>query len=317
MNWKSIAAHPELGTVVLLALALAIGDRTSPHFFGALLGSSPLYVEAGLLALGMTFTIVAGQIDLSVASSLVLVACVVGKLSGTLPMPVACLAGLALGALLGAGNGLLIGRFRLPSFLVTLGTFALYRGLAHAIMGSKSAKLPDSFVGIDAITPLGIPAPLLALFGVAVILALLLHRTVFGREVFAVGGNAVASRYAGIHRGRIMVLLFMLNGLLAAGAALLMDSRLGVARHDLAQGLELDAIVTVVLGGASIYGGSGTVLGTMIGFCLMASVKTMLQLANVRAEIQFAVLGSLLAVAVIARNLTYSGRRATSGLQVE
>src|ERR1019366_7470247 len=147
-----------------------------------------------------------------------------------------------------------------------------------------------------------VPVPLVMFLAVAVILGLVLHRTLFGRWVFAIGTNEVASFYSGIPAVTVKVGVFATSGLMAAIAALLMDSRLGVARFDHAQGLELDAITAVLLGGASIFGGRGTILGTVLALFLVAVLRIGMGVANVKAEYQLAVIGTLLVVAVLSGN---------------
>jgi len=280
-----------------------------------LLDSTTLYVETGLLALGMTFIIVSGNIDLSVASMTALVACVTGKLMASgWSIPASCLTGLGLGIMLGGFNGLLVAKMKLPSFVVTLATMAVYRGIAQVLLGATSVKIPAGFVGIDMqYLPGHLPIPLVILLAIAVILGLVLHRTLFGRWVFALGTNELASFYSGLPVAAVKVGVFALSGLMAAIAALLMDSRLGVARFDHARGLELDAITAVLLGGASIFGGRGSVLGTTLAVFLVAVLRIGMGVANVKAEYQLAVIGTLLVVAVLSGNLVSklsSSRRA-------
>jgi len=296
---KRLKIRPEVVPAVLLVLAFVAGAMESKYFldFRYLLDSSTLYVETGLLALGMTFVIVSGNIDLSVASMTVLVACVTARLmeSGW-SVPSSCGIGIGLGIVLGAINGVLIAKVKLPSFVVTLATMAVYRGIAQVLLGANSAKVTASFVGLDMQhLPGHVPVPLVIFLIVAVVLGLILHRTLFGRWVFAIGTNEVASFYSGIPAAT--------SGLMAAFAALLMDSRLGVARFDHGQGLELDAITAVLLGGASIFGGRGSILGTVLALFLIAVLRIGMGVANVKAEYQLAVIGTLLVVAVLSGNL--------------
>ncbi len=289
---------------VLAVAVFAHGATTSPHFLDLryLLDSSTLYVETGLLALGMTLVIVAGAIDLSVAATLALVACVVTKLlNAGWPALAALPFGLGLGAALGAINGLLVARFRLPSFMVTFATMAAYRGLAQVLVGTQSARVPTPLTGLDLVAVPGTPIPApLAVFGVAALaVALVRHRTVFGRRLVALGTNERAAFYAGVPTAQTTVGVFALSGLLAGLAGLLIASRLGVARYDHGRGTEVDAIVAVVLGGASIAGGSGTVAGTLLALLLVGLLRTDMGLANVTAEYQLAAIGTLLIGAVL------------------
>lgn len=289
-------------------IAFGIGAVSSSYFLDAryLLDRSALYVEPGLLALAMTLVIVAGHIDLSVASTLALVACVTTKLLGAgIPALAALPAGLALGAALGGFNGYLVAKLRLPSFVVTLATMAAYRGAAQVLVGSESAKVPANLTGIDFATVPGTPIPVLlvVLAVAAVLVGLLLHRTVFGRWLYAIGTNERATYLSGVPTARTLIGVFALSGLISGFAGLVMASRFGVARYDHGLGMEVEAITAVVLGGASISGGSGTILGTVAALILMIFVRTGMGVADVPAEHQLAAIGTLLVVAVVISNL--------------
>ncbi len=291
---------------VLILVALFVGAKLSKHFLDLtyLLNNSTLYMETGLIALAMTFVIVCAQIDLSVGSNMVLTACLTAKLmSAGYGIPVAVLFALVTGSLLGAVNGLIVAYGKLPSFLVTLGTMALYRGIAQAMMGANSVELPKNFKNIDEALMFGIPWPVLIFLVFGLLTGLVLHRTVFGRWVFAVGTNEVAAEYSGVPTARVKVLVFTLSGLMCGVGALLLASRLGVARYDLAQGVELDAITVAVVGGAAISGGSGTILGAVLALILIDLIKTAMSVARVQAEYQLTAIGVLLMAAVLAARL--------------
>lgn len=304
----------EMVAVVLLAGAFFWGTRLSPHFLDAryLLDATSLSMEIGIIALGMTFIIISGNIDLSVGSTLTLVACVMGILSTEhgMPLGLALVCGLCLGAFLGFLNGILIAWLRLPSLTVTLGTFALYHGLAQVLLGDHSiSKLPTWFIGIDQWHVAGLPVPLIIFLVLAVIFAALLHRTLLGRWTYAIGTNAEASRYSGIAVDRILILLFTLSGALAALGGIIMMSRLSVARYDMANGLELEAITAVVLGGTDIFGGRGTIFGTAVALLLIGILHTGMGLANIQAENQSIVIGLLLIFSIALPNLLQRRRR--------
>ncbi len=305
---KKIFARTETIPAILLVCAFIAGAMQSKYFLDVryLLDSSTLYVETGLLAIGMTFIIVSGNIDLSVASMTALVACVTAKLMASgWSIPAGCAAGLGLGLVLGGFNGILVAKVKLPSFVVTLATMAVYRGIAQVLLGAESAKLPANFVGLDIMhLPGHVPLPLVIFLIIAVILGVVLHRSLFGRWVVAIGTNESASYFAGLPTAAVKISVFALSGFLAAVAALMMNSRLGVARFDDARGLELDAITAVVLGGASIFGGKGTMLGTVLALFLVAVLRIGMGVADVKAEYQLAVIGTLLVVAVLAGNLS-------------
>lgn len=298
-NWPLVPA-------ALLFLATLVAWQTVPNFLDAayLLDKTTLYVEVGLLALALTFVIASGNIDLSVGSSVVLTAGLTAMLMERgASIPLAIVFACAFGTVLGAINGMLVAFLRLPSFLVTLGTMAAYRGAAQAAMGSESIKVPVGFKGLDQANVIGLPWPLLIFLLAAMLCGLAFHRTVFGRQVLALGTNESASHYAGLPNVRTKVAVFALTGLMAGIGALLMDSRLAVARHDLARGMELDAITVAVVGGAAIQGGKGSIFGTVLALFLIMVIKTAMGVANVKAEYQLTAIGALLVLTVIADNI--------------
>lgn len=306
--------RPELATVVMLLAAFVIGAQLSPYFLdGAfLLDSTSLYMEVGVMALSMTLIIIAGQIDLSVASAMALVSCATATMHvAGLPMGLAILAGLALGIVLGLFNGLMVTRLGLPALTVTLGTLALYRGIAQILMGDHSIlSFPDWFVGIDNIFFFGIiPLPLVLFLVLAVVFGLLLHRTVMGRWIYAVGTNEGAAWFSGIPVARVKLLIFALSGLMSAMGALLMTSRLGVARFNIGMGRELDVITAVVLGGTDIMGGRGSVFGTVVALFLVGILRTGMGVANIKVEKQLTVIGALLILSIILSNFSARSRR--------
>ena len=299
----------EAVAAVLLVAAFLVSAKYSPSFLDRdyLFDATSLYVEAALLALPMTFIIISGNIDISVASTLALTACATATLNDRLhfPMPLAMLCGLLLGGILGFFNGFLVAKWRLPSLAVTLGTYALYRGIAQILLGDQSvSRFPDWFAGVDYRRVVGpVPVPLTVFLVLALLSGLLLHRTVFGRWTFAVGVNREASRYSGVPVPFVLISLFTLSGVMAALGGLLMTSRMSAARFDMAPGLELDAITAVVLGGTDIFGGRGTLLGTVIALGLLFVLRTGMGLANVTAEGQMVVIGGLLLAAILFSNL--------------
>jgi rhamnose transport system permease protein len=301
--------------LVLIFITLFVGWRTSPNFLDAqyLMEAATLFAEIGLIAIAMNFVITSGHIDLSVGSMTVLSACLTAKLlSSGVPMAVGIGAGILIGGTLGAANAALIHYLKASSFLVTVGTMALYRGIAQGIMGAKSEALPPGMKGIDTITFAGITVPLWILVLATVIGIIVMNRTVFGRYVISQGSNPKAAKYVGIPVAKMTTIVFVLSGLTCGAASLLMNSRYGLARHDFALGLELDAITMVVVGGTSIRGGQSDVLGTLMAFLLIAMLRTVMGIANISAEYQLAAIGLLLIFAVIFNRITIPNRRATA-----
>jgi rhamnose transport system permease protein len=287
--------------IALVAFAVFSGSRFAPDLTpGYLLSSSTLYMEVGLLALAMTLIIASGNIDLSVGSNLVLTACITAKLlDAGLGPALAIPAAMAVGTGLGLVNGLLVAYGRLPSFLVTLATMAIYAGAASALMGASSIKLPKSLVGLDMAEQFGIPWPLIIFVGFAGIFGAILHGTVMGRRILAMGANESASRYSGLPLERLKLFVFAAAGCMAGIGAMMLNSRLGVARHDIATGMELDVITVVVVGGTSITGGKGSILGTSLALALIVVFRTAMGVANVKAEYQLPAIGALLIAAVL------------------
>jgi len=297
---------PEI-VVTLLLVVVFVGGSLATDFFldrAFLTKQAMLYVEIGMLALPMTLIIISGNLDLSVASNLAMVSCVTAYLYAKMgmPFPVALLGGMGLGIVGGLLNGVLVARFGLPSLTVTLGTLALFRGVAQILVGDYSIQeFPNYFLGIDRtmIPGTSIPVPFVLFLLTAVVMGILLHNTTFGRWVFAMGTNERAAYFAGVPVKRVKLILFTVAGLIAGVAALMLTSRLLVARYDHAAGRELDAITAVVLGGTSIAGGRGTIYGTVVALLLVAFLRTAMGVANVKVEAQLAVVGALLVVAVI------------------
>ncbi len=307
---------PEIVAAILLVLAFVVGSLLSPYFLDTqfLFREALLYMEIGIMALGLTFVIVSGNLDLSVASNLAMVASVTAWLHAvhSLPMALAIFMGMLLGTLAGALNGVLVAYLGLPSLTVTLATLALYRGIAQILLGDHSIqKMPQWFFGIDRVTIPGtiIPAPFVIFLLLALLLGLVLHKTILGRWVFSLGTNENAAYFSGVPVKRVKLLLFMLSGFLSALAAMMLNSRLMVARYDHARGWELDAITAVVLGGTSIVGGRGSIFGTVVAILLIGVLRTGMGVANVKVESQLTVVGSLLIAAVIITNFLARRRK--------
>jgi rhamnose transport system permease protein len=306
--WRSLLATPELMVGLLLVIAFAVCSSLEPNFrdMGYLCYRSSLYMEVGVMAVGMSFVVIGGHIDLSCASTLALVGAVTTTLSVHHHVPFALLLALTpvLGIVLGGINGVIVAWLGLPSLVVTLGTMAVYRGLAQVLVGDHSEPVPDWFIGLDQVVIGNSPRamPLVIFLGLAIALGLVLHRTVFGRWVFALGTNPQAALYAGVPVAKVTIGFFTLSGVLSSLASLMMMSRMGIARYDNASGQELDVITTVVLGGASIFGGRGTMFGTVLALLLVGTLQAGMGLANIKSEYQATANGALLIFAVLASN---------------
>ncbi len=288
-----------LGVLVAIVVVMSL---LSPVFLtlGNLLNTSRYFVEIGLISLGMTLIIITGGIDLSVGSNMALVSVVVGfSFLGGVPLPLAIVLGVVAGLVSGIFNGLFVTMLDLHPLVVTLGTFALFRGLAYGFSDADAvSSFPAWFAYFGQAYFGPIPGQLIV-FGVAVVVVwLLLSRTRFGRYVYAIGHNEEAARFSGVPVERVKLALYAGTGLLVGLASVIYVSRVSTARGDAGLGLELDVIAAVVLGGASIYGGKGTIAGTVLGVLIIATLRNGLLLAGVPSTWQLFLLGVLLLVAV-------------------
>lgn len=264
------------------------------------------YVFIGLMAFGLTFVVIAGEIDISVVSTLaVSVVSFAQLLEAGLNVWLAAGAGLAVAAGLGLVNGALVGLLNLPSLAVTLGTLAAYGGLAFVVLsGEGIAEFPSGYIQIGGgYIRNELPVALLVLLGIALVLGLLLHATRFGRYVFTIGSNKEAAQLSGIPVARVRVSVFVFSGLMAGVAGVVYVGYFGSARADAGQGALLDVVTAVVLGGVDIFGGSGSILGVLLALVLVAELRNGMQLANLGGDTQNIVIGVLLLGAILAGNV--------------
>jgi ribose/xylose/arabinose/galactoside ABC-type transport system permease subunit len=310
-DWKAFFLRFETLLVAVLLAEIAIFSRTAENFATTsnALEILRLSVELGLLALVMTPVILTGGIDLSVGSLLGLCAISFGKLwrDGGLPPAVAAACTLLIGAAAGGLNALLITRLKLPPLIVTLGSFSLFRGLAEAITRGVDnfTGFPSSFLFLGQGYFLGIiPAQLPILVLAAIGIWLLVHRTTFGRSFRAIGFSPEGTRYAGISVEKRVGIVYVVAGLLSALAALIYVARVGQAKADAGTGYELLAITAVVLGGTSIFGGIGTVHGTLLGLAVLAVLKNGLTLSDMPSELAGILTGVLLLSVLAGEALT-------------
>ena len=291
--------------VALLVAACVFNASLSPYFLDIhnLFDMTFHFMERSLIALPMAFVIISGNIDLSVASNLGMSAIIMAaSYQQGLNIWLAVLLGLTVGALGGLLNGLFVAKVRLPSLVVTLGSYALYRGIAFVILGDLVVTgFPSRFtyLGQGYIGQTPIPVPLVIFAVLAVPFGLLLHRTTFGRFIYAIGNNEVACLYAGVAVDRIKIIIFTLSGLMSALAAVVMTARFGSARPNIALGFELDVITAVVLGGVDINGGRGTMPGVVLALFLMGVARYGMSLKNVPGQIQNVLIGVLLIVSIL------------------
>ena len=301
--------------LIVLAVGCIVFSVTGSNFLtgGNAFEVTRLAVELGLLALALTPIIITGGIDLSVGSMMGLSAVVLGILwrDAHWPMPLAVAATLMIGALGGGLNALMIARLNFPPLIVTLGTFSLFRGVAEGLTrgidnysGFRSSFL---FLGQGYVGGL-IPAQLFVLLVAIAGWAWWLHRTTFGRSLYAIGYSAEGARYAGIPVGRRLGSVYLLSGFSSSLAAVIYVAHLGQAKSDAGTGYELMAITAVVLGGASIFGGRGTVLGTVLGLFAIVILQNGLRLSSQPAELTGILTGVLLLGTILADRLSARAR---------
>ena len=294
------------GLFLLLLVELGGLGTLVPGYLdpGSLLDTSRTFIETGILALGMTFVIVSGGIDLSVASLLALVSVVIGLSSQAgLPLPAAMLLGVATGIGGGLVNGAAVAYLGLHPFVVTLATMAIYRGGAYAISNAAAVSdFPGWFTGIGQSYFAGglVPTQLPALAVAAAACWLLLDRTKLGRRVYGSGANELASRFSGVAVERVKLAVYGLMGGLVAVAAIIQTARVSTARANASMGLELPVIAMVVLGGTKITGGAGTIPGTLLGVLVLGYLQDGLVSAGVRNDWGLVIVGSFLILGVLA-----------------
>lgn len=304
---RSLLRH-ESFLAVLLVAALVVLSFQSDKFFTVsnLLNQGRLMTEIGLVALAMTFVIATGGIDLSVGSILGLTAILTGVFwkNVGLPLPLAAFGAVAVGTFCGFVNGIIIARFKVPPLIATLATLALYRGLAEGISEARSVRgYPEWFYVLGQGEVLGIPTQFAILVVAAIVASVILAYTTWGRTTYSVGANEIAARFSGLPVEKTKLAIYTMSGFTAAIAAVIFVSRVSTTRSDMGTGIELDAITAVVLGGTSIFGGRGTIVGTILGLCVIQALKNGLSLAGVKGDGTIMLIGAVLILAILASNL--------------
>jgi ribose transport system permease protein len=276
----------------------------SPAFL-TLKNLSNVLVQAAVVAIlasGMTLVIITGGIDLSVGTVMTLASCTMGILMinkhfGVVP---SLLVALVVGAFSGFVNGIIIAKGRIQPFVVTLGTMGIAQGFALMMTAGYSLYgFPDSFTFIGGGQILNIPVPILIVAIVYVVMFLVLEYSKLGRYAFAIGGNEEATNLAGINVNYYKIFIYAINGLLAGLAGIVLSARICSAHPGLGSGFEMDAIAATVIGGTSLMGGQGTMIGTIIGALIMATIKNGLNLLGISSFLQKVALGCIIIVAVL------------------
>jgi rhamnose transport system permease protein len=307
MTFSALKSWEGLLLIILLVI-LAVNARFVDEYLAPqnLINLFQLSIEKIIVALIMTFIIINAEIDLSVASMMGLSACAFGVLvEGGTPAGLAILICLLVGAAAGGFNAYWIAYVGIPSLVVTLATLIGFRGLARVLLEDRGITgFPDWFntLGRDGFL-LGLPLSIWVFIVLLLALSVLLHRTGFGREVFMIGNNADMSRYSGVRVARVKATLFVLSGVISALAGLFYAARLASVRGDSAFGFELDIITMVLLGGVSVFGGKGTMLGVLLSILIVLNLRNGMALMNITGHIQTAVIGILLIASVLVPNL--------------
>jgi rhamnose transport system permease protein len=313
-----LALRWEVLLLVFLALVFLINMQLSPYFLDPynLSDATFNFTEKAIIALPMALLIIAGDIDLSVASIIALASTAMGAAAAAgAPMPVLLVVGPAVGLACGLLNGWLVTRFAVPAIIVTIGTMSLYRGISYIALGDQAYRTyPDGFDYFGQGYVFWVVSFEFCLFVVLTVLfGVLLHKTSFGRRVYAIGNNPTAALFSGIDVERHRLLLFGLVGLMSGLASVLLTSRLGSTRPNIATAWELEIITMVVLGGIAINGGSGTIPGVFIAVFVMGFLTFGLGLLNVPGIVMTVVIGLLLILAIatpiLIRRLTLPRRR--------
>ncbi|MBY5612341.1 ABC transporter permease [Rhizobium leguminosarum] len=307
--------------VLLFAVAVLIfifNSLASPYFLDAwnLSDATFNFTEKAMIAFAMALLVISGEIDLSVAAIIALASTAMGAAAQIgIGTPGLVAIGIGTGLACGIFNGVLVSVLKLPSIVVTIGTMSLFRGISYIVLGDQAyGKYPTDFAYFGQGYVVWVFSFEFVLFIVlAILFAILLHATNFGRQVYAIGNNDFAARFSGIPVERVKFILFLLTGVMSGVAAVCLTSRLGSTRPSIAQGWELEVVTMVVLGGISILGGSGTIVGVVIAAFVMGLVTFGLGLLNVPGIVMSIFIGLLLiitiAIPIIARRIKVMSSR--------
>lgn len=303
--WRRILVTREMAIIALLIAVLVVASIQLPRFATPLTTTNLLLDVTPILFIALTMApvMITGDIDLSVGSMVGLSSVVVGLATQAgLSIPVAGLIAIVVGVFGGLVNGLLVTRFQLPALAVTIGTLALYRGLAIGLLGTTAITSFDrtwTQLAKSKIGTTGIPAVMLLFLVLLAVFVVLLHFTSFGRGVFAIGLSKDAAAFSGVNVPRTRIILFAMSGAMAALGGVFYTLRYTSSRGDNAQGLELAVIAAVVLGGVSVFGGRGALHGVVAGVLLIGALSNALRLAGVTSDVINIITGLLLVLSVI------------------
>ena len=310
-NWKQFFFQWEWLLALIFILVHIINSFISPYYLNmnTFLNAPRNFLDKAFIVFPMMMVIIIGNIDISVASMVALTSVLMAVLfNAGLPMPLAIVAALIIGMILGSINGLLLIKFReLPAMIVTLSTLTIYRGVAYVILQDKAAGGFPKWFSFLAWGNVG-PFPFIFIVFViaAVIFGIVLHKTGFGRTLYGMGSNYLACKYSGVKTDRVLLIVGMLTGLMSAVCAVFLTSRMGSTRPNIAQGYELDVIAMVVLGGVSTSGGTGRIAGPLLAIFVIGFLNYGLGLMNIASQALFIIIGLLLILSVLIMNLRIS-----------
>lgn len=305
-GWRLLRHETMLVAILFVALILLGALNSRFLTLDNLLNQGRLMTEVGLIAVPMTFVIITGGIDLSVGSIVGLCAILLGYSwkNFDFPLPLAIAFSLVAGATAGFVNGLVVTRLKVPPLIMTIATLTLYRGLAEGVSQARSVRgYPEWFYFVGQEDLFGVPAQLWLLLIAIVAAGVVLDRTTFGRALYAIGANETAARFSGLAVDRVKLTVYTLSGLMAGLSAVVLVSRVTTTRSDMGTGYELDVIAAVVLGGTSIFGGVGTVWGTVVGLVMIQLLKDGLALTGVKGDATIVVIGAVLILSTLVASL--------------
>lgn len=296
--------------LVLIIVTSIVNGRLSPHFwnYAGLMDAMAVFLEKGFMVLSMAFVLIIGDIDISVASIVALSSVTMSfAYRAGLPMVLALILALLVGTGCGFFNGTLISRIpQISAIIVTLAGSSLYRGIAYILLGDQAiGGFPSwySYLAWGYIKGTRVPFIIVIFVACAFLYGLILHRTAFGRKLYAIGNNPLAARFSGIPVNRIKQILFTLNGFMAGLAAIFLTSKLGSSRPNIATGYELEVIAITVLGGVSPSGGKGSILGACLALVLMRLLRYGMGLKNIPGQVMMVIIGIVLICVVMIPNL--------------
>lgn len=309
LTFKSFFLQWEWLLVLIFMAVLIMNTLISPYFLNitSLRDATMIFLDKSFIVFPMAFIMIMREIDISVGSTVALSSVMMATAYNVLgmPMEIAIIICLVVGALCGFFNGLLITKFpELSAVIITLATMILYRGIAYIILENQaSGNFPDWFGFFGWGYVFGIPFILIAFVLVALIFGLVLHKTTFGRKVYAIGHNDITSRFSGINVNKTKLIVYTLAGLMAAFTAIFLSSRMGSTRPNVANAYELDVIAMAALGGISTAGGKGRLVGTVISIFIIGYLQYGLGLINIPSQTLMIIIGMLLLFAVVVPKL--------------